>query len=80
MALAEEYEFRYDREHRCKDVILACKAIPSFITKYEQTPFALAMPDEFKQDDAVKAYRSYYKTKVFAQWNRGRSAPEWWEK
>ena len=40
------------------------------------TPFALAMPDECKSDDAVESYRTYYRTKSFAEWRNG--APAWW--
>jgi hypothetical protein len=45
------------------------------------TPFAQAMPDEYKnEDDAVTAYRTYYlKDKQrFAKWERGVAAPDWW--
>jgi len=27
---------------------------------------------------AVAAYRDYYHTKTFAEWNKSRDAPEWW--
>ena len=40
------------------------------------TPFAQAMPDEYKNEDAVAAYRAYYRSKTFAAWRNG--APEWW--
>jgi hypothetical protein len=43
------------------------------------TRFALAMPDEYKQDDAVQAYRDYYKGQKqhLASWKK-RPVPEWW--
>tara|TARA_R100001230_G_C5541417_1_gene71984 strand:- start:293 stop:451 length:159 start_codon:yes stop_codon:yes gene_type:complete len=44
-----------------------------------QTPFALAMPDEYRDDDAVKAYRAYYHSKAFAKWEKGTPAPYWWQ-
>jgi len=41
-------------------------------------PFALAMPDEFKTDNAVESYRAYYHSKAsFAKWTR-RKPPTWW--
>jgi len=47
------------------------------------TKFALAMPDEYKCEDPVKAYRDYYmspeKQKI-ASWNKKRSMPEWYIK
>jgi hypothetical protein len=43
------------------------------------TPFALAMPVEYKQEDPVESYRSYYKSKrSFATW-KNRSPPSWFE-
>ena len=47
------------------------------------TPFAQAMPDQYKHEDAVVAYRNYYmseeKQKI-ATWNKKREAPEWYMK
>ena len=49
----------------------------------ELTPFALAMPEKYKTEDAVKSYRNYYmseeKQKI-ATWNKLRSKPEWYIK
>lgn len=44
------------------------------------TPFALAMPEEFKCDDAVESYRRYYigAKQGFAEWRNG--TPEWFIK
>ena len=44
----------------------------------EMTPFAQAMPDEYRDDDAVKAYRAYYHSKTFAKWEKGTPTPDWW--
>ena len=77
-ALCKEYSLRYSRRHKCKDVIEQLKYAPEFIPDGERTPFALAMPDECKQDDAVLAYRTYYRThkKHIASWIN-RETPEW---
>jgi hypothetical protein len=41
------------------------------------TPFALAMPDEYKTDDPVESYRIYYQSKKdIATWKK-RAKPEW---
>ena len=50
--------------------------------EYERlTPFALAMPDEYKTDDAVLSYRNYYmseeKQKI-ASWKKKRDKPDWY--
>jgi hypothetical protein len=38
------------------------------------------MPDEYKDECAVKAYRRYYihEKKGFATWNKGTPTPLWW--
>jgi hypothetical protein len=43
------------------------------------TPIAQAMPDEYKDEDPVKAYRNYcIAEKTYAKWEKGREKPEWW--
>jgi hypothetical protein len=46
------------------------------------TPFALAMPVQYKSDDPVESYRNYYmseeKQKI-ATWNKRREKPEWYK-
>ena len=44
------------------------------------TPFALAMPQEYKRDDPVESYRLYYQSpekQKLAAW-KGRDPPSWW--
>lgn len=44
------------------------------------TPFAQAMPDEYKNEDAVEAYRKYYQSpekRKIASWKK-RNPPNWW--
>ena len=45
------------------------------------TPFALAMPIEYKTDNPVESYRKYYmsqeKQKI-ATWKKARAKPEWY--
>ena len=38
------------------------------------------MPDKYKDNDYVTAYRNYYKgeKEYFAKWEKGRNQPEWW--
>ena len=45
------------------------------------TPFALAMPDKYKTEDAVESYRNYYMSEEkqrIATWKRRREKPEWY--
>tara|TARA_R110000737_G_C14249644_1_gene426385 strand:+ start:360 stop:569 length:210 start_codon:yes stop_codon:yes gene_type:complete len=45
------------------------------------TPFAQAMPDEYKREDVVEAYRAYYMgdKAAIAEWNWGTPAPDWFQ-
>ena len=82
LALAEEYTCRYGKVHASKAVILWCieNLARAEIPAGDLTPFAQAMPDEYKRPDAVEAYRAYYRggKAAIATWNHGRPAPEWW--
>ena len=78
LALNDEYGYRYGKSHKSvHDVILHLPDI--VIPSNGLTPFAQAMPDELKGDDAVEAYRRFYhKDKAtFASWKR-RERPDWW--
>jgi hypothetical protein len=74
--LNSEYGFRYGKSHKSMEVInrLSEPTLP----KLGLTPFAQAMPDEYKHENAVTAYRRYYaaeKSQLFAWKNRDR--PDW---
>ena len=90
-ALHEEWKFRYGHPDTKKHKsYLMAEYLREHIPKDEKfaesglTPFALAMPDKYKSDDAVLSYRNYYmseeKQKI-ASWNKKRERPEWyvWE-
>ena len=78
LALNDEYRYRYGKEHKSVyDVILKLPDI--ILPRSGLTPFAQAMPDELKGDNAVEAYRRFYhKDKAtFAEW-KYRDKPQWW--
>jgi len=81
-ALCEEYKTRYDREHlsftKLNDKL--CQA-PTGIPDTGLTTMPQAMPDEYKNDDPVKAYRDYVvNEKHYAQWNKiPTRQPDWWQ-
>ena len=66
----KEYTRRFDKEHACYGPINHMARMWK-TAKFEEnymTPFAQAMPDEYKaDDDVVKAYRSYYKSKEYSK-------------
>ena len=75
--LCKEYSRRYSKRHKCKDVIEQLKFAPDFIPDGERTPFVQAMPDECKRDNAVEAYKTYYRLhkRSIASW-KNRDVPE----
>ena len=82
LALCLEYSMRFGKQHACHEPIGIMYALHGIIPHDELTTFAQAMPDEYKDDDVVKAYRSYYKSK---QNSKGgvryvhTDVPTWWE-
>ena len=82
MALAKEYTQRYGKVHKSEAVIQECmdKVRPLPLFNLSRTPHPLCMPDEYKSDDAVEAYRRFYiaDKSGFAQWNKTTEAPSWW--
>jgi hypothetical protein len=86
VCLMDEYRYRYDRVYthwRWASKLAEIEEEAYHTGKLEwpalhNTPLKLAMPDVFKQDDPVLAYRSYYiwnKCKLLKY--RRRPVPEW---
>lgn len=78
-ALNCEYQDRYNhtRNHKSWDAVEPLWRDFNALPDIGLTPFAQAMPDEFRNPDAVEAYRAYYRSKAFAMWNYS-PKPEWW--
>jgi len=60
IALCEEYTHRYGKRHSAHDKILQMQELTNVIPDGKLTSFAQAMPDEYKHEDAVVAYKRYY--------------------
>jgi len=86
--LHKEWRFRYGHPETKfhKSYLMAVILRENMPTddKFEEIgliPFALAMPNEYKSDDPVEAYRNYYmseeKQKI-ASWKKGRERPVWY--
>lgn len=83
LALCEEYTKRYNKIHKSREIIEWCRdnyEVEMFYDCHEPTPFAQAMPEEYYNESAVVAYRSYYigEKKSIAKWNKATEPPEWW--
>jgi len=78
--LCREYSRRYNKVHKTDNMIsLIRHRKPTNISIANSiTPFAQAMPEQYKNPDAVKAYRAYYHGEKagFATWKT--QAPDWW--
>ena len=80
--LCKEYTRRYGKVHKSEDMISLIRyRKPKNIPIADSiTPFAQAMPEEYKNVNAVEAYRAYYlgeKTE-FAAWNHS-DTPAWYQ-
>lgn len=78
--LCLEYTYRYNKIHKSQRVIEYCMNNIPTLPSIEQTPFALAMPDECKCECPVKSYRKYYNIykKHLYTWTK-REIPYWVE-
>jgi hypothetical protein len=78
-AMLEEYTFRYGKVHKSSELLDILKTPPTNIPKGDFAPPPQCMPEQYKQEDAVIAYRNYYigEKAGFAKWQKGRSIPEW---
>lgn len=78
LALCMEYTYRYKKVHKSEDVIKLCIDHIGKLPEGEMTPFAQAMPDEFKHYDSIQAYRNYYTIgKSHLHVWTGREMPDW---
>jgi len=86
--LHKEWKYRYGHPdtkfHKSYTVVMYLKEHLPVDEKFEEiglTSFALAMPEQFKNQDPVLSYRMYYmseeKQKI-ASWKKKRSKPEWY--
>lgn len=79
LELSSEYTRRYKKIHSCENLaVFLHNRTPKNIKNSCLTPFAQAMPDQYKNPNAVEAYRQYYinEKKNFATWKT--QAPYWW--
>ena len=78
-ALNCEYKdrFKHEQNHKSWDVIEPMWRDINVLPDMGLTPFAQAMPEQFKRNDPVASYRDYYKSKSFARWDHG-PTPDWW--
>ena len=76
-ALCDEYTKRYNKVHKSQHIIEWCAATHIDLPEIPQTPFAQAMPPQYRNECAVTAYRAYYMGEKarFATWKT--ETPAW---
>ena len=78
LALCAEYTYRYGKTHKSSELIDMLAYYPDNIPNADWTQPTPAMPDQYKSDDSIAAYRAYYigeKSSMFSWKNR--PIPEW---
>lgn len=80
VALLEEYEYRYERSHKCWSLVPYLCNTPTGIVSGPFTPPPPAMPDQYKSTNVIESYRNYYNgaKASFAKW-KNRPTPEWFK-
>lgn len=81
IALANEFEKRFDKPHNSKPVLIGLLSIgvnllKEFMDSGETEP-PQCMPDEYKNKDPHVAYRNYLRSKENVRWIRA-NPPSWW--
>jgi len=78
--LFSEYTKRYNKEHKSYSTYVQCRNNANILPIGTLTPFAQAMPEEYKNTNPVTAYRTYYikDKKDFATWKNG-NIPNWFK-
>jgi hypothetical protein len=81
VALLTEFTNRRGKSHKSGELIHELAHTPHGMPELGLTPFPQAMPDEYKHEDAVEAYRAYYMgdKAAFAKWEWPTAqTPRWW--
>lgn len=75
----QEYTLRYGKQHSAARLAPFFQRSPHNIKPGVMTPFAQAMPDEYKHEDAVEAYHRFYAGAKarFARWTEPAAVPTW---
>lgn len=79
LALSHEYTARYYKHHAVEKLFSTVLKFPKNIPIADElTPFPQAMPDQYKHEDPVQAYRNYYvgDKARFAKWTNT-PVPKW---
>ena len=84
LSMVDEYQERFNKIHKCKQIILDCKSyaliyrFDKLWKKYDEgdTALPLCMPNLFKGEDVVESYRKYYASKERMRYPKNK-IPKW---
>ena len=69
-ALMREYTYRYGKQHKCEELLIALRTPPRKISVKPFTEPTPAMPDECKvPGDSIQSYRNYYSMNKSHLWS-----------
>lgn len=80
-ALSKEYTYRYNKEHKTwREHHKYLRKLPVNLPKGSFTPPYQAMPEQYRNKNAVVAYRNFYihEKSKFARWRNKRKPPKWY--
>ena len=81
LEICNEFIKRYGKRHKTQDVLEWCRDNEPNIPDAGFTPPPQCMPDEFKQEDTIKAYKRFYIEDKIAikklNYNKLNNQPEW---
>ena len=81
-ALLDEYYKRYQKTtpHKTHAIMNNLTQPPKNLPTKNLTPFAQAMPDQYKHKNAITAYRTYYQNDKAPICTWKTQPPPWWRK
>ena len=77
--LNTQFVLRFKKHHATGDIIPELMTCHSYfpVAEFKEPP--KVMPEDcIDPNSTIQSYRTYYKLKSFATWNKGVSAPAWW--
>lgn len=80
-ALLEQFELRFKKPHQYVELADQLLNPPDAMKSAPLSPFFQCVPEQFRQVDAVQAYRAYYwaEKRYFARWSKPCEPPHWWK-
>ncbi|MGM0470710.1 MAG: pyrimidine dimer DNA glycosylase/endonuclease V [Bacillota bacterium] len=78
LELCQEYTYRYEKEHKTEEKMKWLLNNEPELPQCKRTEFIQVVPEQYKANDPVKAYRTYYQKEKqnLASWTK-RPVPKW---